>query len=237
MASITTYANENSLLLGNRESFCRQFDFGSWTEIRMGMLFRFVGNANDTASYTNESITVTSATDKMYFGLKSTGSNIPGVSGTNFIGGATISTTNLSGTEVGQYYYAGSNYYNLYVTAISGSAPVFAPKSDYGSSGMTYPSAPFTTNYDGLYGLKFVLQNSGSVSQSIVMSYKRNADNNGSGSADLHSALINDNSWNLFAASSASWTTEIPIPNCFFMYSPLYNNRIRMSAIEVIKVS
>lgn len=241
MASITSYASENSLILGNREAFYRQFNFGSWNELRIGMLFRFVGNSSDTSSYSNETVTVTTLTDKLYFGLKSTGSNMPGVSGTNFIGSATINTTDLSAANVGTYYYNAGNTYALYLMATSGSATsqsIFTNNTG-GTQAMTYPSYPFsTTNYDGFYGLKFTLQNSGSVSQSIALSYKRNADNSGSGSADLHSLLISDSSWSTMPQpNSASWVPSISIPDCFFVYSPFYNNRIRMSAVEVIKVS
>ena len=61
------YQNENNLLLEPREAFYRPFDFGQWTEVRIGMLFRLVGTSSDSASISTESISANSDSDKILY--------------------------------------------------------------------------------------------------------------------------------------------------------------------------
>lgn len=249
MATITSFANENSLILGNREALIRQFNFGSWTEIRIGVLFRFIGNTNDTSSNVSEVVSVLTNTDRVFFGLKSTGSNPPGVSGSSFIGSGTMTTSACTPQgayppSVGQTYVNvyGTTLTNLFPLLVSGSSPMYQPIegnwNSGGSAGFIFPTTPLSvSDYNGFYGLKFILQNAGSVSQSINMTYKNGASTSASSSVQLQSLLLSDTGWNTWASFySASWAPSVPIPDSFFAYAPFYNNRMRMSAIQAIKI-
>ena len=237
------YQNEKNLLLEPREAFYRPFNFGEWTEMRIGMLFRLVSTASDSASIITESIPVNGDSDKIYIGLKDSGSNMPGVFGTNFIGMASFTSSGTAPT-IGMPAYSVfgdsfNSYHRLYLTAFSGSNmyrayfqenTVIAPEFSGSASG---------SNYNGFYGLKFTLLNSGSANQQIQVQYRRVSTTLVvSSSADLHSQLITNTGWtNPPASSTASWAAGISLPNSFFVYSPLYNNRLRMAAIEAIKIS
>lgn len=237
------YQNENNLLLEPREAFYRPFDFGQWTEVRVGMLFRLVGTASDSASISTESISANTDSDKIYIGLKDSSSNLPGVSGTNFIGMASFSgsatRTDISNSSYISFGDSFNAYHRLYLTAFSGSATYAAYFHENTITAPEFSSSASGSNYNGFYGIKFTLLNSGSANQQVQVTYRRvYLTSVGSSSADLHTQLINNSGWtNPPASNTASWTTGIPLPNSFFVYSPLYNNRLRMSAIEAIKIS
>lgn len=237
--------NEKNLLLEPREAFYRPFDFGQWTEIRIGMLFRLVSTASDSSSIIVEDISVNSDLDKVYFGIKDSGSNMPGVSGTGFIGMASFtgSETKADPVSVIPISLLGDSAEantRLYLTAFSGSSMYksFLYQSNSEAS-LAFSSSASGSNYNGFYGIKFTLLNSGSANQQVQVTYRRVYTTPvGSSSADLHSQLVNNTGWtNPPGSNTASWTTGIPLPNSFFVYSPLYNNRLRMSAIEAIKIS
>jgi len=244
------YQNENNLLLEPREAFYRPFDFGQWTEVRVGMLFRLVGTASDSASVVNEVISVNTHTDRIYIGLKDSGTDFPGINGTNFIGvgsvsgsggvtGSSIPAGNFALTEASAL--TGATYTRLNVIAISGSDTFLNRMSLVGNANAYFTSSASGSDYNAFYGLKFVLQNSGSNNQRFDIKYKFVV-NGGSGSSDVHTRLYDGENWlpiyySWHPVSTASWAAGIPLPNSFFAYSPLYNNRLRISAMEVLKIS
>jgi hypothetical protein len=237
------YQSENNLLLEPREAFYRPFNFGEWTEMRIGMLFRLVSTTSDSASIITESITINSDSDKIYIGLKDSGSNMPGVSGTNFIGMASVTgsgtRTDPSNSSYISFGDSFTTYHRLYLTAFSGSNMYRAYFHENTTISPEFSSSASGSNYNGFYGVKFTLLNSGSANQQVEVQYRRiYLTSAGSSSADLHSQLVNNTGWtNPPASSTASWATGLPLPNSFFVYSPLYNNRLRMAAIEAIKIS
>jgi hypothetical protein len=238
------YQNEKNLLLEPREAFYRPFNFGEWTEMRIGMLFRLVSTASDSGSIITESISVNNDSDKVYIGLKDSGSNMPGVSGTNFIGMASFTGSGIRSDGANPSYvsfgdYGNSFYHRLYLTAFSGSNMYRAYFYEATNLSPQFSGSASGSNYNGFYGVKFTLLNSGSANQQVQVQYKRTyLTLVGSSSADLHSHIIDNSGWtNPPASSTASWATGIPLPNSFFVYSPFYNNRLRMAAIEAIKIS
>jgi hypothetical protein len=204
-----------------------------------------VSTASDSSSIIVEDISVNSDLDKVYFGIKDSGSNMPGVSGTGFIGMASFtgSETKADPVSVIPISLLGDSAEantRLYLTAFSGSSMYksFLYQSNSEAS-LAFSSSASGSNYNGFYGIKFTLLNSGSANQQVQVTYRRVYTTPvGSSSADLHSQLVNNTGWtNPPGSNTASWTTGIPLPNSFFVYSPLYNNRLRMSAIEAIKIS
>jgi hypothetical protein len=228
--------NENLLLLNSRESFVRPLDLGVWNEVRVGMLFNFTNNTADSGSINLETVSVLSNSDRIYFGLKSDGSDFPGTSGTNFIGAMTVTTSSMVSTaRAGQTV---SSVTHMFAGASSGSAGIYAPISGTGTT-TSIETNNATTN-TAFYGLKLVLQNSGSESQNVAISYKKLTASAGSSSYDLHSKLVTDDTgWALLPSGSGTvpWATGIPLPDNFYVYFPFYNNRVRLTYIEVAKIS
>ena len=242
------YQRENNLLLGTREFFSRPFDFGQWTEVRMGMLFRLVGTSSDSASAVFERVSVNTHSDRIYIGLKDSGSDFPGINNSNFIGiGSISSSCSLTSSNIPNGNFAFSeneaNYARLHLTAISGSNTYQKAMSVIAQNAAYFTSSASGSDYNAFYGLRFTLQNSGTMDQRFDIKYKFVV-NGGSGSSDVHTRLYDGENWTSlhsgtspFQSSTASWAAGIPLPDSFFIYSPLYNNRLRISAIEVLKIS
>lgn len=239
--------NEKNLLLEPREAFYRPFDLGQWTELRVGMYFKIVNTTSDSGSHSNESISINSNTDRIYIGLKDSGSNMPGVAGTNFIGMTSVSGSGVRSDS--PYSNFGDNsgsltYPRLYLSAFSGSSNYNAYFRENTATGPAFADNAFS--YNGFFGIKYILLNSGSADQQVQVTYKRVylvipqvvSNDTGTSSIDLHRHLLSEVGWtNPPASNTASWAAGIPLPNSFFAYSPLYNNRLRIGAIEVLKIS
>lgn len=244
------YQTENNLLLDPRESFYRPFNFGEWTDLRIGMLFRLVSTTSDSSSIITETVGANSETDRFYFGIKDSGNNMPGVAGTKFIGMGTVSGSTARASSQGNpssvLAESGSTSSDrLYFSAYSGStfhrpiislSPTTAPQFSGSASGSLY---------NAFYGLKIELQNSGASNQRVQVTYRSingfSGVAPGSSSAELHAHLSSHVGWtspyDTFTPATASWVTGIPLPDSFFVYSPMYNNRLRLSAIQVLKIS
>lgn len=241
------YQNENNLLLEPREAFYRPFDLGRWTELRIGMLFRMVGVGSDSSSIATETVPVNTNSDKIFIGIKDSGSNLPGVGNTNFIGVGTVSASQVRamGTVIGADTFtesgSGTTYARLNFSVYSASFG-FQYYAQQSSTNAPYFSGSASgSQYNGFYGLKYVLENSGSANQRVVITYRVGV-NPGTSSAELHSQLSSNLNWTGLTTgdtipTTASWNPGVPLPNSFFVYTPFYNNRLRMSAIEVLKIS
>jgi hypothetical protein len=228
--------NENLLLLNSRESFVRPLDLGVWNQVRVGMLFNFTTSTADSGSVSSETVSVLSNSDRIYFGLKSDGSDFPGTSGTNFMGAMTVTTSSIDGlARAGQTV---SSVVHMFAGASSGSAGIYAPTSSAGTT--TSIETTNTSTGTAFYGLKLVLQNSGSSSQNVAISYKKLTSSAGTSSYDLHSKLVaNDTGWASLPSGSGTvpWAAGIPLPDNFYVYFPFYNSRVRLTYIEVAKIS
>jgi hypothetical protein len=227
---------ENLLLLGVRESFVRPLNLGTWNQVRVGMLFNYTSATGDSGSVTLETVSVLSNSDRIYFGLKSDGSDFPGTSGTNFIGAMTVTTSSMASTaRAGQTV---SSVTHMFAGASSGSAGIYAPTSGTGTT--TSIETNNAISNTAFYGLKLVLQNSGSDSQNVAISYKKLTASAGTSLNDLHSKLVTDDTgWASLPSGSGTvpWTTGISLPDNFYVYFPFYNNRVRLSCVEVAKIS
>lgn len=245
MAKIFNKSNDTSLILSPREAVYRQFNFGQWTELRVGMLFGVVNDTNDSGSANDEEVYRLTDLDRMYFGIKSYGNEIPGVADTNFIGvtSLTSSYVYVRSSVLGSYYNSsGTLYYRVALGAASASLPLNTKEilTTSTNNGLNYQSTIGPTTC-GFYGLRYVLQNSGSANQCVILNYKSTS-TAGTSSADLNTLLTNNTSWNSMYSSdasysTASWAAGIPLPDTFYAYIPSYKNRLRITAIQLMKIS
>jgi hypothetical protein len=244
MAKIFNKFNDTNLILSPREAVYRRFNFGQWTELRVGMLFNVTNDTNDSGSANDEEVYRLSDLDRIYFGIKSYGNEIPGEAGTDFIGvtSLTSSYVYIRNGAAGSYYNSGGSlYYRVALGAASASLPLNTKEilTTSTTNGLVYPSVPGSPC--GFYGLKYVLQNSGSANQCVILNYKSTS-TAGSSSADLNTLLTNNTSWNSMYSSdasysTASWAAGISLPDTFYTYIPSYRNRLRITAIQLMKIS
>lgn len=76
-------ASDKTLILSPREYFLRPFDFGTdWTEVRVGIFFGGVTSGGDNTQAVSETVAVSSAIDRIAFGIKdSATAALPGQAG------------------------------------------------------------------------------------------------------------------------------------------------------------
>jgi len=241
MAKISEYSNDNALILSPREALYREFNVGQWTELRIGMLYHIVSDTSDTAYPDISEVYYLSNIDGIYFGIKSSGSNFPGTGSADFIGATSLNGSDgyYARASAGSAGYSNGTYHWLFLGASSASNALYTTGSGINSSfGFTFGSV--SGGNCGFYGLKYVLENSGSANQQIIVNYKSNA-SVATSSATLYSNLVNNTSWTAMANnrvhSTASWAAGIPLPNTFYAYLPFYKARLRVTAMQIIKVS
>lgn len=243
MATIYQYVNnsiDKMLFFSPREAFQRKFDVGNWTEIRLGLFFAANNSSSYTSSVSDENMTINAVEDMLTFGLKDSATTIlPKASGSYFLGLSTNTgggTVNVNATKF--EHGTGASFYSMgyYGTASYGSTQNL--------SSLTFTDTLNTqngaSNYNGVYVLKLVLNNSGSASQTVTMS-SYNAGKIG-GTNYSAAALLNymTTTATFGSTSAVTWnngSTAYPIPDSFWLRVPHRNNAIRLSALGLVKIS
>jgi len=237
MAEIYTKAAENTLILESREMMLRQFNFGTWTEMRMGMYFGGVNASGNNVNSVNESVTLTSALDRICFGIKdSSTTTIPGQTGAQFLG---VTTTTGQLSKAGNDGVQGIIYSNGALSPV-GTVDTTITGGSVAGAPMQYPiDITGSSAYCGFYALKFVINNAGLSSQTVTITSTNTVTIAGSAyTVNNLRALINSATYG--GSATIAWNngaTANAIPNCWFLRLPFLNNRIRISAIDMIKIS
>lgn len=235
---------DQTLILGSRESVTRKFNLGTWTELLFGMYCAGTTTASGNATPPTENVTWHSVTDNIYIGLRNSSSTaLPGVAGAQFIGmvprnyaSAGAESANSNGSQYG---------------TASGQMLAISEKDASVLAGGTYPAysmgpgPSFTTPtaasaYNGFFGMRFVVSNAGLGSQTIAIQSVVSASEAGTNYsvANLQSRLLGVGAWGTsFSLAWNSGGAALPLPDAIYIYMPFYNCRIRISALDVIKVS
>jgi hypothetical protein len=228
--------NDNCLLLQARTGAWRKFNFGDWTEIRIGMFHCGVRADGGYVSHSiaSEMVKRIVPTDDFVFGLKSETGDLHGTAGTNFVG---VSTDQEHYITDGQYAW-GSAYRNFGRAPCTyyGTASAFGSQLDLAEAAYYHYYAEREDGYyNGFKGLKFTVLNKGSVSQSIQIATTADWGVPPYTIAALSSSLKNASYTNF--ANTMSWSTSYPIPNCLYIWNPYYLHGIRISAWDALKIS
>ena len=230
MASIyQKTVSDKTCILAPREFILRPFDFGAWTEMRVGMYFSGVASSGDNTDSAVEAVTLSAFQDYITFGIKDSATNdLPGYGDALFLGACTVSsgTSYCSGSNFqtqGGSFLASSGFHET--TLVNGTSHL---------DSMVYPaSAAGATGYCAFYAMKFVIANLGASSQAVTISSCTTSPIAGTdySAAALQIAL---NGATYGSATSVAWNTGAAartIPDAFFLRLPFYSNRIRLSAI------
>ncbi len=224
---------DKTCILSPREYILRPFDFGTdWTEVRIGCYLSGVASSGDNTDSASETVVISSASDRVAFGIKdSATSDLPGFGSALYLGvtnraAASSSCTGSAFTATTDLAAAG--YHET--TLVGGTGTL--------SADMGYPaSASGATGYCGFYGLKFVISNLGTSSQSVAISGTRTATIAGTDySAAALQLLMNNNTYQ--SPVTIAWNDGAvarTIPDAFYCRLPFYSNRIRLSAIRCIR--
>ena len=226
---------DNCLILGPQEAYQADFNIGSWTSMYLAYLTSIVGLSDDNGSALTESLPDL-ASRYMYCGLKTNDGNLPGSTvGSNWVGlqSQTPANNNFNpsnglinyGTSSSPYLYTSQPTVGVGTTlssisAIDGGAPIGSTST---------PGA--TTNY--LYGRAMRITKASGSSTAIAVA------------SVLYPSISDPTYATLRAwASNATWVNSqtissaaITIPDSIFIYNPFIQNRLRIHAVVVEKLS
>lgn len=230
---------DKMLILDPGQYFMRPINMGNWTELRIGMYLSGVAATGDNAQNVAETLALSNASTRYAIGLKTHNSNLPGTSGTDFIG-LTNSTNAVSNVtdSVWRYGAVGGSYSNrLCGGAFVGTSITTLATVD---SGIDIPVPSGTTSYSTFYALRFVITDRGLSSQTVSLSFSRGAATSTSDySEGLLNGQINNATYTSFG-SALAWnngSVAYDIPNAVFVRIPFIDNKLRITAISVMKIA
>lgn len=228
---------DKTCILSPREYILRPFDFDAWTQMRFGMYFSVVAASGDNTNAASETVALSTAADRVTFGIKdSATSDLPGFGTALFLGstsystGAALAAGGQVDIQTTASELAATGYHET--TLVGG-----AVGQSLGNHIEAPASASGVSSYCGFYALKFVITNLGLSSQSVAISAAKSTTISGtdySASAlqiDMNNATYGTpvaTAWNDGAVART-------VPDAIFIRLPFYSNRIRLSAIRAIR--
>lgn len=235
--------DDMAIIWGAREQMARKFDFGAWTEMRIGCFWSTTTlGDNNTEPTVTETVPITTAYDRFFFGLKDESAVTPSLAGSRFVGMTnrenvalnSILTASAGNVTIGD---AGQNFG---VRGFEGATQATVSSLSGNIGGMSNADPAAATGYASFMGLRFVISNLGASSQTIAVSssFSNNVAGTDYSAANLRTYL------SAFAAPSSAITidwnngvTAYAIPDCWFLRNPFFNNRIRVHCMNAIKVA
>ena len=235
---------DKTIILGPREAFIRPFDFGDWTEMRIGMFVGAVTAAGDnTGISTPETLALTTYADRLTIGIKDNTDDMPGVAGTNFVGYGTDGTHEAADQRMGVYNNS-TGTYAARLSALSSIGTAFTARAliNASPSGIQYPNAAGVagvSGYNGFWCIKLLITDRGLATQTISVDGSTTQTIAGTDySATALRSLMNSASF-FDGGTAFDWFDGGPaaraIPDCVWIRNPYFNNRIRISCLRAIR--
>ncbi len=230
--------SDKMLILAPREFVLRPFDFhNDWTEMRFGVYFDAVTSTGDNTDSAAETVTLSTAADRILFGIKDSATNdLPGFGAALFLGCGT--ETGISSFCSGSAFAGAGTadldaigYHDTTLVGGGGAGDRLGVVMQYTAS------SSGATGYNGFYALKFVIANRGTSSQTVTISGFSTQTIAGTDySAQALRLLINNSVYG--TARTLAWNTGAAartIPDAIYIRMPFYSNRIRISAMRAIR--
>jgi hypothetical protein len=238
---------EKCLVLGVREALIYPFNVGSWSEIRVGYFYSFTTAESFNAATSQELVTSTQTNYKQagYWGIKDSGVEFPTRSGSVFIG-----IGQSPGGGNGESYYLSSlerlqlanvaGGGNLTLLSIDSSVALSGNRGNlplshtrYNGSGnyCDYFSQRFTLTVNGLgkTGIFYSDYSESNIVQPYTIPALR--------TKILGTTYTVRQTGYLTSAFNGTTGENVSVPNSLFVYTPYFNNRLRLHSIVVEKIS
>lgn len=232
----------NAVILDPRQAFIYPFDIGEWNKIRVGMAISFTGVSSDNQnmdSFGTPSVSVSSARDRIYYGIKPHSQNFPQENNEPFIGFRSHGNSSYitfppnfldHRNEHGEKGYIGVHYPNGGVEG-----KLYDPLANE-AYGVVTPTglADDTIAHCGIITLYLEVLNKGMANQKMIVRHARQGGTDlslGSMKNSMMSgALVNQGTFE-YNNSGAPYV----LPNSFFIYSPFFGFRLKIFSVAVIK--
>lgn len=226
-------ATDKTLILSPREGILRAFDFGAWTEMRIGIFYSGVTSGGDNTQSVAEVVALSSPADRLAFGIKNSDTDdLPGEAGGTFLG-ASNSTGNGSECNGVGFFSQGAGA--VVACAFNGATLVDGGAiADTLGNYLLYPAnVSAATQYCGFSGLKLTVTDLGLSSQTVGLSFSntQNVPGDTYGIGPLRTYLNNSSYGTVRTMTWNDGAAAYDLPDAFFLRMPFYNNRIRVSAM------
>lgn len=237
MAKIyTKTAIDKTLILAPREAFIRGFDFGAWTDIRVGMYLSGVDGSVDDSPAVSQTVGLTDAASRLAFGIKNNDSStLPGETGASFLG--ISNNASYPAYSSSTSFHAGVSAGRVGVMGIKDTTVLNDTNTSFAELAFPVESSALTSSYCGLYIIRYVVSNAGTAAQSVsVRVYKSSPIAGTDYSASALEIAIGTPA--MASGTSVTWNDGVSaydLPDAFFVRLPFTTSRLRISALMAIK--
>lgn len=239
----TTVGNENCVITDYREALVYPFKIQDWNRIKVALVWSYTASSgNDNMDgYGTTQISINGEKDKMYFGLKKYSGKFPFTDISEyFVGIASHGTySDIAFPQTvfdernphGQLITLGVHHADGVTTegeTRTENNPTFGLMSASGFSG--------AGNFAGIICLDLTISNKGLSNQQISFKYAKSTITDTSKAnveSVVNSLTYTDVGLLNFNLNGVSYS----LPDCFFMYLPFGNLRLRTFALDVFRVS
>lgn len=247
-------SGENALVLNSKEALFYPISFG-YNEIRVGAFLSLCNTTDTNGLYAAENVIANSPGAGFYFGLTDASNitNLPYTAGTNFIGcgvctGVSAFKTPDINTAGLVWDGAALEIFSTIGTLQQTSQNAIPGSVDMTSTAVFVPTpaqATGTTQFANFFGIKFSIQNKGTSTQnfSVQTSYNSTPTDNTSieslrtNLSNFPNASTNFTGLRYFTPLSLTTGTPLTPPSTVIIYSPFFNNKLRVHNIDVEKYS
>ena len=210
-----------------------------WTEWRIAVALSLTSTAASNAAYPSESFVTSTVYDRFACGLKnSSNDDLPGVAGTSFWGLLTRNTNTVSIVHTTGAFDLGSSG-NPGLTVAEGTSIASASNASFSTlKWSTSTETQAATLFANLLGIRLVINNRGTATQTVQMAMGTNHVNvTDTSETALRAYLVGLSSWSaLTAAVTANdGVTAYAVPDAFFFRCPLLSSRIRLHNVMVMQ--
>jgi len=242
----TIYAKsltDKTLILDPREYMLRPFDLGAtWTEIRWGFFWTMVTSGGDDVPAVNEGVALNTVADFPVMGLKDAATTaLPGQAGSLFLGNIAVTVGDVSAQifggppdHLGGSAVGGRSLAGYHGVTLKGGLV------DIGAASWYWPQANLVNGYNGFMGIKYVITDRGLATQTVTLTQAAVSPVPGLDYSvnNLRTYLNNTPYANGSGLPPVQWNDGVAayaLPDAVFVHLPFYNNRIRISAMQIIR--
>ncbi len=234
---------DNCVILDPRESLIYPFNFGDdWTEIRMGVYVSMCATGDDNSLPIFSTISDNSAINRPFIGFKNNNNSFPQSASCSFAGFSSPITEGTilqiaPGTSSAGLELAGSSS-NTYSFLLSNDASQVKDSAG-GFSSMQWPYAGSVgdTAYFGVFVAKLCVTPTNIYTGTNYVTHNATAGGSNVGIASLRKDVANASFSSpvtgFFTYDFTATGTPIAKPNAAFIYSPMFNSRLRIHNIVV----
>ena len=233
----TTVGNEQCLIQDYREGFRYPFKLLDWSHIKVGMVWSYTAATDNTNmdGYGQGFITTNTIEDRMFFGLKKYSLKFPEADPSEyFLGLSSSGTTSTIDFPVSAFSTNNSHGQVMHMGVRHSDGTFSGSTPSYSQCGVT--QFDDTSQFAALLAFDLTVLNKGQSNQKITFKWAKQdiTDTSKSNVESVMNSLTYTNVGDLdFNLNGVPYD----LPDTFFMYLPFGNVRLRVFALDIVRIS